>query len=171
MAWWSIFAHDYHLARSSHHYRGQDGQRREEALVTPAEIEASFTDIIKSRVATESDMIKLGERLAFLKGEAHALRQQLKTKEADIIVNGGTATVAIDGKNETIRKAQAELAFAKDEGWQTADEALSGTLIDIESCERDIDLRKSALRAKELQLMFRIEQFQFLNTPRFYKET
>ena len=56
-------------------------------------------------------------------------------------------------------------------GWERRSlSRLAGTLIDLESCERDIELRNKSLRAKELQMQFRIEQMQFLNTPRFYKE-
>lgn len=139
--------------------------------MTPAEIELGFSSVIDEHDGTVLFIEKLSDRIHTLSEERNALRSALKAIEAGIWVNGGAGDVVIDGKNEKTREAQFVLACHRDAAWKENSEALAGTINDIESCERDIDLRKSALRAKELAMQFRIEQFQFLNTPRFYKET
>ena len=133
--------------------------------MTPADIEVEFSNLAMLVTADHVEIGDLNDRWATLKSEANSLRSAVKAAEADIMAN-----TLFDGKNQQIRDAQFHLACQKSSAWSEATEALAGTLIDIESCERDIDLRNKSLRAKELQMAFRIEQMSFLNTPRFYKE-
>ena len=133
--------------------------------MTPSDIEAEFSSLVTLIRTDHLNVASLNERWANLKSEAASLRFAIKGIEAEIQAN-----TLFDGKNEKIREAQFTLACRKNVSWAEAEEALTGTLIDIDACERDIDLRNKSLRAKELQMAFRIEQMQFLNTPRFYKE-
>lgn len=133
--------------------------------MTPADIEAEFSILTNGIQVEHINIDSLNSRWAHLKGEAANLRKAVKDIEAGIMAN-----TLFDGKNEKVREAQFHIECSLTPAWREADEALTGTLIDIESCERDIELRNRSLRAKELQMQFRIEQMQFLNTPRFYKE-
>jgi hypothetical protein len=133
--------------------------------MTPSDIDTEFENLAMLANANHVELATLNERWGTLKAEAASLRFAIKGIEAEIQAN-----TLFDGKNEKIREAQFTLACRKTVAWAEAEEALTGTLIDIESCERDIELRNRSLRAKELQMQFRIEQMQFLNTPRFYRE-
>lgn len=133
--------------------------------MTPSDIEAEFSSLAKIISLGIDEIASLNARHAMLKAEAASLRSALKLIEADIMAN-----TLFEGKNQQVRDAQYHLACANDSNWHQANEALTGTQIDIESCERDIELRNRSLRAKELQMAFRIEQMSFLNTPRYYRE-
>ena len=133
--------------------------------MTPAEIEGEFAGLVAQSRELANQISERTARWYHLKGEAATLRSVVKATEADIMAN-----TLFDGKNQQIRDAQFHLACTGNQWWLGTDEALTGTLIDIESCERDIEIHNKSLRTLELQMQFRIEQMQFLNTPRFYKE-
>lgn len=134
-------------------------------MTSAADIEDAFEFASAQRNEQHITIEGLNERWTTLKGEADSLRSTIKAIEAEMWANE-----VFDGKNERIREAQFALACNRNPSWRDADEALRGTLNDIQSCEKDIDLRHRALRAKELQMQFRIEQMAFLTTPRYYKE-
>jgi len=133
--------------------------------MTPSDIEVEFSKVRLDHAEGVYEIGRLNDRWANLKSEAANLRKAVKDIETSIMIN-----TLFDGKNEKIREAQFHRHCTLDLAWVEANEALTGTVIDIETCERDIELRNRSLRAKELQMQFRIEQMQFLNTPRFYKE-
>lgn len=133
--------------------------------MTPSDIEVEFSALVADHREIHNQLGERNARWTMLKTEAASLRFAIKGIEAEIQAN-----TLFDGKNEKIREAQFALACRNTLAWAEAEEALTGTLIDIESCERDIDLRNKSLRAKELQMQFRIEQLSFLNTPRYYRE-
>lgn len=139
--------------------------------MTPEEIEAGFSDLqlrynrLLSEMQDQSDAI---ERYALNRDEARAT---IKTIEATIWANGGTHACTIDGKNEKQREAQFHVACESVGAWKDATSALRACQVGFDSAERAHAASLRTLRALELGMQFRIEQFQFCNTPRFYRNT
>lgn len=137
----------------------------------PSQIEDAFADDKIRRETIERSLQEIVDSLYQLTLRRDGLRTALKAIEAGIWVNGGTGGIVIDGKNEKIRESQFTLAAHRDPLWAKTSAELGEVNANIDAVERDIDLKRSALRAKEIQMAFRVEQMSYLATPRFYKET
>ncbi len=139
--------------------------------MTPAQIEDSFSSVRDEHTSSVLYIERINDDLTDLHTRRDGLRIALKGIEAGIWVNGGTGGIIIDGKNEKIRESQFTLAAHRDPLWAKTSAELGIVNANIDAVERDIDLKRSALRAKEIQMAFRVEQMSYLATPRFYKET
>lgn len=135
------------------------------------EIETEFNgrqvrySLLLSEIQDQSDAI---ERYALDRDETRAT---IRSIEATIWANGGTHACTIDGKNEKQREAQFHVACESVGAWKDATSRLRAYQAGFDAAERAHAASLRELRALELRMQFNIEQFQLLNTPRFYRNT
>lgn len=138
--------------------------------MTPAEIAERFRELEEERISREADIGKASVSIEELQHRLSSVRAAIKAEEASIWVNGGAGKVVIDGKNEKLREAQFTKATEAVPGLMAAYARLGEIEAGIETCERMITNRRSSIRGIDYAMQLCIEQFQYLNTPRFYKE-
>ncbi len=139
--------------------------------MTPAEIETDFTDLRNRHIALCSETAGCNKRILDYGTKRDEARAQMKSIEASMWVNGGSATRPIDGKNEKLRDAQHQIACESSLDWARASQDMRSFQSLVEFEERELAGWSKELRGIELAMQLRIEQFQYLNTPRFYRET
>lgn len=139
--------------------------------MTPGDIETRFSVLVQDHTNLNNDLVAESRKISEWSISRDEARGRIKSIEAMLWANGGTHDHPIDGKNEKLREAQHQVACDNTRDWVQATTALRAAQVAIEGAERNHADISRAIRRTELEMQLRIEQFQFLNTPRFYRDT
>lgn len=138
-------------------------------MTTPADIVADFRPLEEKRMERENELHRTSVAIFETEQRLSQTKATIKKHEADIWINGGAGKVVIDGKNEKIREAQFVQA-AQQVPQLVASYADQGEMeAGIANMERYLANIRLIIRGIDYSMQIRIEQFQYLNTPRFYR--
>lgn len=139
-------------------------------MTQPSDIAAEFAKLETDREEMEKHLVTGTEAVFEAQKALAVLKQTIKQREAQIWVEGGAGKVIIDGKNEKLREAQFVMAAQQDAALTKAYTNLGELEANIEMGERQLANTRLIIRGIDHSMQMKIEQMQFLSTPRFYKD-